>query len=314
MAFRECFVKSSEREVGSGENFGKIGVAEAQRDFLVFAHTEFNVSLFKLMANVFGILTAIVLSLAAFVAYKNKAAYETQIAETATQKANLAKSKARFKAAQESLAATVTERGDVDAAIVKLTEESAAQKKTNEDSKLQIETKTAKVASNKQQIDDIRDKTAQVGNLPELADKMREAKAELEELGQSISATQAKLANLLAQNIQAENQATAIRTKLETVASGQSLPTLNTRIRSIYPSWGFVTLATGNAGGVTGNSTLNVVRDGETIARLLVTAVERNSASASIIPDSIVPDVTLMVGDRVVAAIKETKETTPAAN
>ncbi|MDP3849918.1 MAG: hypothetical protein Q8Q59_05390 [Luteolibacter sp.] len=263
------------------------------------------------MANVFGILTAIVLALAAFVAYKNKSAYETQIAETATQKNNLVKSQDRFKTAQESLAATVATRAEVDAAIVSLTEESATQKKLNEDLKLQIETKTTKVAANKQQLDDVRDKTEKVGNLKELAEKMRETNAELEELGQSITAVEAKLANLTAQSSQAESQATTLRTKLEIVGSGQSLPTLNTRIRSIYPSWGFVTLAAGNNEGVTGNSTLNVVRGGETVAQLLVTAVERNSASASIVPDSLAPDVVLMAGDQVVATRKDNK---PARN
>ena len=88
------------------------------------------------------------------------------------------------------------------------------------------------------------------------------------------------------------------------MSTGQSLPTLNTRIRSIYPTWGFVTLASGNNGGVITNSTLNVLRGDETIAQLLVTAVERNSASASIIPDSVAPGITLNVGDRVVAATK----------
>jgi len=47
---------------------------------------------------------------------------------------------------------------------------------------------------------------------------------------------------------------------------------------------------------------LDVVRDGATIAKLLVTSVESTSASASIIPDSIAQDITLMVGDRVVAS------------
>jgi hypothetical protein len=129
---------------------------------------------------------------------------------------------------------------------------------------------------------------------------MRDLGAEREQLGQSIGDNEAKLANLTAENTQAETQATALRVKLDTYASGQSLPTLNTRIRSIYPTWGFVTLAAGNNGGVVTNSTLDVVRDGETIAKLLVTAVESTTSSASIVPDSIAADVTLMVGDRVV--------------
>jgi len=75
---------------------------------------------------------------------------------------------------------------------------------------------------------------------------------------------------------------------------------LKTRIRSIYPNWGFVTLAAGNNAGVVANSSLDVVRDGETVAKLLVTAVESSSASASIVPDSLAPDVTLSVGDQVI--------------
>lgn len=63
-----------------------------------------------------------------------------------------------------------------------------------------------------------------------------------------------------------------------------------------------MTLASGNNAGVVANSTLEVVRDDQTIAKLLVTAVESTTSSASIVPDSIAADVTLMVGDRVVAA------------
>ena len=70
-----------------------------------------------------------------------------------------------------------------------------------------------------------------------------------------------------------------------------------------------MTLASGNNAGVVTNSTLSVVRGGEAIAKLLVTAVESGSASASIVPDSLAPDVTLMVGDQVIhgqAAAKTT--------
>ena len=254
------------------------------------------------MANRFGNLTTIVLLLAGFLAIKNKAAYETEISDTQARKSELAVSQKRFNTAKDDLAETLAERTDVEAESVKLAEEEAAQKKANAELKSQIESKTAQAAANKEKLDEIRQKTAQAGDLKELASKMRSTNAELEELSQSISAADAKLANLTAQNAQSESQVNAMKSKFETISSGQSLPTLNTRIRSIYPTWGFVTLATGNSGGVVTNSTLNVVRDGSTIAKLLVTAVERNSASASIIPDSVAQDVTLMVGDRVIPA------------
>lgn len=256
------------------------------------------------MANIFGILTAIVLALTAFVAYKNKAAYEGKISETATQKNNLAKSQARLKTAQDDVKASNGKLTDTEAEIVKLTEDSATQKKAVDDLKLQIEAKNTKVTTNKEQLDKFREKTAQIGDLKELAAKMRETSTERETVTQSVADIEAKLANLTAQNTQAESEAGAVRGRLEAMSSGQSLPTLNTRIRSIYPTWGFVTLAAGNKGGVVANSTLNVVRGDNTIAQLLVTSVERGSASASIIPDSVSQDVTLLVGDRVVAATK----------
>ena len=252
------------------------------------------------MANVFGILTTIVLLIAGLVAYKNKSAYETEISSTATQKQNLTASQSRFKEAQDTLASTIAERTEVDGEVVKLTDDESTQKKANADFQAGIESKTTETASNKQKLDEIRDKTAKIGDLKELAARMKATKAELEELSQNISSTEAKLANLTALNSQSETQVNSMKKKFETISNGQSLPTLNTRIRSMYPTWGFVTLGTGNSGGVVANSTLDVVRDGSVIAKLMVTAVERNSASASIIPDSIAQDVTLMVGDRVI--------------
>jgi hypothetical protein len=129
---------------------------------------------------------------------------------------------------------------------------------------------------------------------------MRATNSELEELTQSITASEANLANLTAQNVATTTQISNVKSNFESFSNGQSLPSLKTRIRSIYPNWGFVTLASGNNAGVVANSTLNVVRDGETIAKLLVTAVESRSSSASIVPDSLAPDVTLMVGDQVI--------------
>ena len=262
------------------------------------------------MANVFGILTAIVLALAAFIATKNKTAYENEISETNTQKATLTKSQARLTAAEAVLAALPIERASVDAEVVKLTAVEESEQASNAKLKADFDAKTAKLAANKEKLDDIREKTAKTGDIKELASKMNAINGELEQLGQSITATEAKLANLTAQNSQTESQIKASKDKFDNFSKGQSLPSLKTRIRSIYPNWGFVTLAAGNNAGVVANSTLDVVRDGQTIAKLLVTAVESGTASASIVPDSVVPDVTLMVGDRVVPGQKDSK---PAA-
>ena len=263
------------------------------------------------MANVFGILTAIVLALAAFVAFKNKAAYVASIDQTKTQKENLTKSEARLKAAQEVLTALPIEISGVDAEVDKLSTDEATQKKANDDLAAKVKDKADKIAANKEKLDDIRAKTEKSGDINSLAAKLRTTSAELVELAVSIDGATGKLANLTAQNSATDAQVSAVKDKFENYTSGQSLPALNTRIRSIYPNWGFVTLASGNNAGVVANSTLNVVRNGEIIAKLLVTAVESTSASASIVPDSLASDATLMVGDNVVPAPRAAK---PSSN
>lgn len=265
------------------------------------------------MANVFGILTAIVLALSAFVAFKNKAAYETDISVTQTRKEELAKSEKRLAKDEEILAALPIEIAGVDEEVDQLSTDEAAQQKVNAGLTDQVKTKTEtdKIAEDKEKLDGIRAKTAPIGNLNELASKMRETNSAIVELKLAIEANEAKLANLTAETVSAESQITSTKSKFDDFAEGRSLPTLNTRIRSIYPNWGFVTLAAGNNAGVVTSSVLNVVRNDTVIAQLLVTAVEASTASASIVPDSLVDDTTLMVGDRVVPGLKETK---PAGN
>lgn len=263
------------------------------------------------MANVFGILTAIVLALSAFVALKNKEAYARTIEQTQTEKASLTKSEARLKADQAVLTQLPIDRAAVDAEVDKLSIAEATQKKTNDGLTAQVTEKTAKITSNKEKLDDIRAKTEKAGKIDELASKLRATSSDLEALAASIDAATGKRDNLTALIAATDAQISGTKGRFENFANGQSLPELNTRIRSIYPNWGFVTLAAGNNVGVVTNSTLNVVRNGETIAKLLVTAVESSSASATIVPDSMAPDVTLMVGDRVVPGSKAAK---PSAN
>jgi hypothetical protein len=254
------------------------------------------------MANILGIFTAIILAVAAFVALKNNARLEEEITNRSTAEASLAQSQERLKAALAVLKALPIEREEVDGEFAAKTEVETGLKKSNDAMKSDTEEKTKQVEANKQSLDEFRDKVAKIGNIRELAPKMKTMRTELEELVQSIADNEATLANLTAQDAATAADAKNRKEKLEILSRGESLPSLKTSIRSIYPTWGFVTLNAGNNAGVTATSTLDVVRDGATIAKLLVTSVESTSASASIIPDSIAQDITLMVGDRVVAS------------
>ncbi len=256
------------------------------------------------MANILGIFTAILLAVAAFVAHKNNKLFEQEIANRATEEASLAQSQERLKAALAELKRLPLERAEVDAQFAAKTEVETGLKESNDAMKSDIEDKTDQIEANKRDLDEFREKVAKIGNIRELAPKMKAMRTELEDLVQSIADNEATLANLTAEDAATAADAKNRKEQLETFSRGESLPSLKTSIRSIYPTWGFVTLNAGNNAGVTSSSTLEVVRDGATIAKLLVTSVESRSASASIIPDSIAQDVTLMVGDQVVAGAK----------
>jgi uncharacterized protein YoxC len=259
------------------------------------------------MANVFGILSAIGLAVAAFVAVKNKEAYQTEISDRQTSERNLKTSQERLKTAQDTLASTKTSRSETEAEVATLTTQKADQEKVNNDLKSSIETKRSETESNKSKLDDIRQKLASVGDIEELAGKIKQMGTEIEELRQSVTSNEAKLANLTSENQEVESRISGLNQESTFVSRSESFPTLKTRISAIYPTWGFVTLAAGNTSGVVTSSPLNVVRDGEVIAKLLVTAVEANTASASIVPDSVGQDVVLMVGDQVVPGEKGAK-------
>lgn len=289
------------------------------------------------MVNALGILTAIILALASFVAYKNQIAYQKEIEATGNEtyrldehqkgvkadpftpklefpneKSKLGYNQGRLQRAKADLVDTIAKRKGVDAENVKLGEEEFAQTKVNEKLKSDIATKTAKVAENKTKLDDIRERTSKAGDIKSLASNMRRLKLEIDELAQLITANEGKLANLNSENTQTEAHIRALKEKFEIISQNRSLPTMKTRIRSIYPTWGFVTLASGNDAGVVTGSTLDVMRGDAPVAKLLVTAVERNSASASIIPDSLAQETVLMVGDHVVPAQKAGDRVAPA--
>ena len=260
------------------------------------------------MANILGIFTAIILGVAAFVAAKNKTRLADEIVNRDTELQSLSTSQDLLLAAQKVLAQLPIDRAEIDAQAAAKTEEETKLKESNDATKSQIVTKNAKISNNTQELEERTEKLSKAGDIADLAGKMTTMSEELGELDQSIDANKATLANLIKQNISTLSDATTRKKELDNYSKGESLASLKTLILIIYPSWGFVTLADGNNGGVLANSILNVVRGDETVARLLVTAVESRSATATIIPDSVGEDVVLMVGDRVVPGSKDEKK------
>ncbi len=260
------------------------------------------------MANVFGILTAIVLALASFVAYKNKDAYANELSHRKDEDRRLAATKLRLKTAQDNLKATHKTRTDTEEVVAKLKADESARKKANDVLKQDIDAKTAVADANKTKLDQIREQTKAIGEIRELAQKVKTLRTEMDALKVSIADNLTKLANLTQDNAQTVGRNDVLKSHTDMISRRESFFT-KAQINSIFPKWGFVTLGTGHVSGVVTGSTLEIVREGKTIAKLLVTAVETNTASATIIPDSLAEGTVLMVGDQVVPSHKPAAKT-----
>jgi hypothetical protein len=125
---------------------------------------------------------------------------------------------------------------------------------------------------------------------------------ELAQLETDIASTTIKLNNLISEKNRTAGVMQSYDDENNWRNANLSNPKLATRINSIFDTYGFVTLPVGNNAGVVGGSSLEVVRDGEVIAKLLVKTVEAATAAAEIVPDSLRAETVLMVGDSVRAA------------
>ncbi len=264
------------------------------------------------MSKIFGILTAIVLAAACFVGFKNKAALSTEIVNRQDAEAKLETSKKRLEKAEGDLAATQKDHSDVKAEIPKAEQAKAQQQKVNDELAKTKDSKTGEVEANKAKLDQIREKNIALGNVRDLASKMGTMINDIKSLDDSIALNESKLGGLTAESGRVDEQVAKQRQQAELVSKGESFPTLKTYIAAIYPNWGFVTLGAGNSAGVITNSYLDVIRNDEVIAKLLVTAVERNTASASIVPESVKADTPLATGDRVIPGANPNPAQTPA--
>ncbi len=252
------------------------------------------------MAKILGIITAFVLAISAFVAMKNNARLKDEIANKEKEEKALAVTRKRLTDAQEKVNALPEKFSLVENQTAeKLAEEEQLIASTKE-LKSQIDSKKLEIAANEQNLEKTRASLNQVGNIEELASKVKNMKVELAELEQTIDSRESQLANLTDEKAKAEQSVSSLRTEVDVRSKGGSLASLNTRIKRVYPNWGFVTLVDGYDAGVGTGSELDIVRGGKVIGRLLVTSVERRGASASIIPNSISEDVVLQVGDQVV--------------
>ncbi len=249
--------------------------------------------------KIIAILSAIALAAAAFLAFKNKEKYGAELELRQGEEKRLAKNTATFEDLSKQFTDTETERKSVQEATVVLREQEAKQLKANTTVQKDVDAKKSESEANATKIAAIEEKLKETGEIKELVVTIKETTKEIERLTTEIASNDAQLADLLSEKARTEGVIADYR-KIDKNYSDKVSYFSSTRISSIFPAYGFVTLPIGNSGGVIAGSPLNVVRDGSIVAKLRVSSVESGRAAAEIVPDSLVPDTVLMVGDQVV--------------
>lgn len=256
------------------------------------------------MAKTFAIISAILLAASAYLAFKNKQAYEDAIEQRVQVESDLGRNQAKLAGLQSDIEDTTTERTGVEETTVTKKEEQGTVESEVAGLKSSLETKRSERDDNAAKIEEIEAQTAELGDVQEIAGKIRAMKEQITDLEDEKSGKEALRANLLAE--QNSTQGTIGNYSEENAkVSRQESFFGSARISSVYGSWGFVTISAGNSSGVVTGSTLNVIRGGEVIAKLRVRSVESNRASADLVPDSAAEDTVLQVGDLVKPATKE---------
>lgn len=246
-----------------------------------------------------NILALLILCTAGFVFWKNKTAYKLEIENRIDEQAYLEESRKRLKKAQDAYDSTIAEDERLQKRIAELATEENEQKDIMAKLERDLRDREDELRFFRNNPDMVNEWLDKVRIAENSMDEIKVLDKDIKQINTMISDRETNLANLTDKDNGLKQNIANLKEHISSRSDGRSIESLKTKIRAVYNGWGFVTLADGDKRGVVLNSTLDVVREDEVIAKLLVTIVEQDSASANIVPGSMAPDTFLMIGDTV---------------
>ena len=258
------------------------------------------------MSKIIGIIAAAILVIAAFVAFKNQQAYGKEIDNFRSAQAlkkdtiqRLEEQQKRFKEAEES-------KANLTLKLVETGKKLATAIRDYGDLKKEVDVLKENYDIKEEQIAAAEDILKGLPEPDDLIPKLKRLRNQLMEAEEGTANEEDRVAKLTQRNQDAKQKIQSLSQVIDGYSTGRSLASrsLKTSISAIYNGWGFVILAGGDNEGVVPGSILDVVRAGEVIAKLRVTAVEAGRSAADIVMDSMSADTMLRAGDEVVAEEK----------
>ncbi len=251
------------------------------------------------MANTFGILAALVLAFAAYVASKNKTSLQEELTDIASEQKSYKQNQDTFTELKAQIDQLDDETQDFQLELKDREAKIDQQNAKNTEVETQIAEKEAEAKEAENKADEADEVLKELGDVADLIPELKRLKSSIADLDDQISVSDTEVSTL--ENSKATNSTEAkdLAQQLSSRNTGKSY-FVTTRVRSVYRNWGFVTLGAGDNSGVVAKSKLKVLRGDEEICQLIVTAVEDNTAAANIIPSTVNPELDISVGDVVV--------------
>ena len=263
------------------------------------------------MANVFGILSTILLLFGAFVAFKNKEALEQEISVTNGKIEDFKSLQKDSQQLSDEIAALEEETSGFNSEEAEAAGQLATQLQENAGVQTKIDAAERDAATKEAEVARANDQLKELGDIPDLIRNLKATQAAIARLSEDIASNEANVSQLESTKTSTTSTLDSLK-EVNRIRRQKEVPeNFEANIRSVYRNWGFVTIGAGDNDNVMKDSVLQVTRNGQTIGKIKVTAVEANTAAANIIADSVAEGESINSGDRVSALPAE--EPTPPA-
>ncbi|MEG1258497.1 MAG: hypothetical protein RSD12_05645 [Akkermansia sp.] len=250
-------------------------------------------------------IAAVILMLAAGVfAYQNMGALKQETAVRDQAQTELDTTNSYVSSTEQKLAEATQKKNTYKADSDALSQELLALQESNTKLDADIAPKVEELTTVTNQLADL-NKKFEGKNLSDIAGEIESLKKENAGMTEDLANKKSRQESLTVRSEQLVKGAADLNKLAADQRARISPPTLNTSVRNVYDTWGFLVLNGGANAGIVLGSRLAVMRGDTKVAELNVSNVEPNKAAADVIPLTLVEGERIIPGDRVVAVRPE---------
>ena len=253
------------------------------------------------MINILGIIAALFLAASIYFGLTNQKSYQTHIDSFNKEERLLKKANITITDKQNTTKTLTQDIEDDGAALTTLKSDADDIAKELKEIEEEVDSQKSEIGEKKEELAELEEESSELDGVEDFFEDVKEKEGALAKTQAEIGFANTRRDQLGGQSSSVESQINAVSQKIDAYSSQSSPATLNSSIARVYGNYGFVTINGGDSAGIIKGSTLDILRGGERIGKVLVTTVEPNLAAADIISESLIGGAHFHSGDKVVS-------------